>query len=192
MAPGCRFQAALRIYTSHLFKYLNGPLRQTETYGPGKKAHPLPETMIILDEAIKKLRAVYIATESAMRSAAEADGKVPLKKQIRLYRGMKSLSIGNEFMDERRGGTELAPSMLTTTDLSTAVHYGLSSDSLLFVLKVDNYMQMGADLQWVSCFPAEAEVVFPPLTYLQPTGSTQTVSLQANTFKIVEVTPHLA
>ena len=180
-------QAALRIYTSHLFKYLNGPLRKTETYGLGKKAHPLPETMMMLDEAIKKLRLVYLSSEQASIKAGESTSG-PSK---RLYRGMKMLDVGNDFMSERRGGTEIAP-MSTTTDLPTAIRYGLSPESLLFVLAVDNFVQMGADLQWVSCFPTEAEVVFPPLTYLQPTGRTQTMTLQDKTFKIVEVTPHLA
>ena len=31
-------------------------------------------------------------------------------------------------------------------------------------------MQYGADLQWLSAFPSEAEVLYPPLSYLQPTG----------------------
>ena len=142
---------------------------------------------MLLDEAIKKLRAVYVSSEQALvRAGGSRSGA-----SKRLYRGMKMLDVGDEFMDERRGGTEVAP-MSTTTELSTAIHYGLSPESLLFVLLVDNFMQMGADLQWVSCFPAEAEVVFPPLTYLQPTGRTQTVTLQDKTFKIVEVRPHLA
>ena len=89
--------------------------------------------------------------------------------------------------------------MSTTTDMSVAVHYGMSQGSLLFLLKVDNFMQApfsvegseishaaghcphdlqphhaasfpplvlqyGADLQWISAFPGEAEVLYPPLT----------------------------
>ena len=35
---------------------------------------------------------------------------------------------------------------------------------VLCVWQVDNFMQYGADLQWLSAFPAEAEVLYPPLT----------------------------
>ena len=40
---------ALRIYTTHLFKYLNGPLRDP-AFGYGKTPHPLPITMAYLNE----------------------------------------------------------------------------------------------------------------------------------------------
>ena len=85
-------------------------------------------------------------------------------------------------------------------------------------------VQFGADLQWVSAFPTEEEVLFPPLTvssakapwppgcaaflpaflmtglnlhdvcslqYLQPTGRVQLISAGDNSFKVVEVTPHI-
>ena len=29
-------------------------------------------------------------------------------------------------------------------------------------------MELGADISWVSMFPGEAEVLYPPLTYLKP------------------------
>ena len=32
---------------------------------------------------------------------------------------------------------------------------------------------MGADVQWLSAFPGEAEILYPPLTYLKPTGRLQ-------------------
>ena len=47
--------------------------------------------------------------------------------------------------------------MSTTTDLQVAVRYGLGPRSLLFVLTCDNFMQYGAELQWLSAFPGEAE-----------------------------------
>jgi len=169
---------ALRIYTTHLFKYLNGPLRD-DSYGHEKKPHPLPITMSYLTEGIKKLRAVYVT-----------QAKEEATSTVRLWRGMRNLDVGDKFLADRRGGTEVAP-MSTTTDMSVAVHYGLSEGSLLFLLKVDNFMQYGADLQWLSAFPAEAEVLYPPLTYLQPTGRTQMVTVGDNNFKVVEVTPNI-
>ena len=82
--------------------------------------------------------------------------------------------------------------MSTTSDMAVAVHYGLSSGSLLFLLKVDNFKQHGAELEWISAFPGEAEVLYPPLTYLQPTGRVQIVTVGENSsFKVVEVTPNI-
>ena len=107
-----------------------------------------------------------------------------------LWRGMKNLRVSDDFMHMRRGGTELAP-MSTTSDLAVAAHYGVSSGSLVLKVKVDNFMQYGADVQWLSAFPAEAEVVMPPLTYLQPTGRTQAVQVGDRRFHVVEVEPHL-
>jgi hypothetical protein len=82
--------------------------------------------------------------------------------------------------------------MSTTTDIRVAAQYGMSGSSLLFKLKVDNFMQYGADLQWLSAFPAEAEVLYPPLCYLQPTGREQEVKVANNKFTVVEVRPHFA
>ena len=82
--------------------------------------------------------------------------------------------------------------MSTTTSLSIASHYGNSANSLLFKIKVTNALQCGANLQWLSAFPSEEEVCYPPLTYLQPTGYKQTVQLGESRFTIVEVVPHIA
>ena len=70
--------------------------------------------------------------------------------------------------------------------------YSISSSSLLFKIVTRNKLQRGADLQWVSAFPAEAEILYPPLTYLQPSGRKQVIEVDAHRFSIVEVTPTLA
>ena len=99
---------------------------------------------------------------------------------------------------------QLAP-MSTTTDFKTAAEYSVgdtSAHSLIFKIKTGNKLQRGGDLEWLSAFPTEAEILFPPLTYLQPTGSTQEVVVdkyyaknqevtykEKYSFTIVEVTP---
>ena len=51
-------------------------------------------------------------------------------------------------------------------------------------------MERGVDISYLSCFPAEAEHLFPPLTYLRPTGSTQAVQLSdGKIVVVVEVEP---
>ena len=82
--------------------------------------------------------------------------------------------------------------MSTTTDLTVAAHYGTGAQSLLFKLTAKSFMAHGANLQWLSAFPAEAEVLYPPLTYLQPTGRTEQVSEGVNTFLVVEVEPNMS
>jgi hypothetical protein len=82
--------------------------------------------------------------------------------------------------------------MSTTTDIETAVSYSISRESLIFKITTENQLQRGADLQWVSAFPGEAEILYPPLTYLQPTGRKEVIEVDAHCFTIVEVRPTLA
>ncbi|KAL3930332.1 MAG: hypothetical protein SGPRY_001582 [Prymnesium sp.] len=167
---------ALRLYTTHAFKYINGPLRATG-YGRGKRPHPLPITVMFISEGIKRLRAVYAASKNAT-------------KVVNLWRGIKNLKVAEEFMMEQRGGTEVAP-MSTTSNFRVAAQYGLSENTLIFKIKVSNFMQYGAELQWLSAFPGDAEVCYPPLTYLQPTGRTQVVTIGSKRFTVCEVVPHI-
>ena len=39
-------------------------------------------------------------------------------------------------------------------------------------------VQYGAELQWLSAFPDESEVLYPPLTYLRPTGNVSKVAVK--------------
>jgi len=107
-----------------------------------------------------------------------------------LWRGMRNLQLAGEFIDELRGGTEVSP-MSTTSDIRVAARYGISDCSLLFKVKVNNFIQYGAELGWVSAFPAEAEVCYPPLTYLQPTGAMQVVKVINKQLTVCEVVPHI-
>lgn len=75
------------------------------------------------------------------------------------------------------------------------MQYSLSGNSLLFKIVANDFMVIGADLQWLSAFPGEAEVLYPPLTYLKPTGRTQEIVVQKDAtgaelcFRVVEVMP---
>lgn len=86
----------------------------------------------------------------------------------------------------------MAP-MSTTTKLDVAVHYSSSSSTaLLLKLATASAMERGSDISFLSAFPGEAEVLFPPLTYLRPTGNVAK-DLQVGECKItvVEVVPVL-
>ena len=80
---------ALRYYTTHAFKYLNNPLRRTTEYYDAHRPHPLPVTVAYISQGLKKLRAVQ---DNSMMT---------------LWRGMRDRRVSDEFMHERRGGTEV-------------------------------------------------------------------------------------
>ena len=60
-----------------------------------------------------------------------------------------------------------------------------------------NNLQRGADLTFLSMFPSEAETLYPPLTFVQPTGRVQEMEFKNSngevifTLSIVEVTTTL-
>jgi hypothetical protein len=171
---------ALRFYTTPAFKYLNSPLRHTANFYDVEKPHPLPATVAFISEGIKKLRAAYaIKVESGLATS-----------KLTLWRGLKNMSLPDGFLKNQKGGTELAP-MSTTMDLAVATRYACSADSLLLKISLDNFMQYGADLQWLSAFPGEAEVLYPPLTYLQPTNrEPQVIELSSgHKYTVYEVKP---
>ena len=158
---------ALRLYTTPVYKFMNNPLRE-------EKKCPLAVTTYFAYEGIKKLR----------KQAAQE------KEPIVLWRGLRNVKMTNDFKKGGQGGTELA-FMSTTRDLAVAIKYSLSQESLILKIVPKNFMAMGADLAWLSVFPKEAEVLFPPLTYLQPTGRTKVVEVRSKklSFTILEVEP---
>ena len=160
---------ALRLYTSAAYKSINGPLREEGRTAP----HPFPVTVNLIAEGLKRLRAVAAKQEHAHTSRD-------------LWRGMRDLRVTDEFIT--LGGTEIAP-MSATTDLRIALRYALSPNILLFKIVTKNFMARGVDLSYLSCFPEESEHLFPPLTYLCPTGNMQTVESGHVTITVVEVEP---
>lgn len=166
---------ALRLYTTHAFRHINNPLRNGERC-------PLPATAFLASDAIRKLRALNT------NRGANATPWPPM------WRGMQNRYIGADFL--QGGGTELA-FLSTTSDLAVAVRYSLSQASLFFKIVADRneWLSMGVDVQWLSAFPAEAEIVYPPLTFLQPTGRTETVPAvfqgRPLSITVVEVRPRI-
>jgi hypothetical protein len=54
-----------------------------------------------------------------------------------------------------------------------------------------SFIERGADISYLSAFPGEAEVLFPPLTYLKPTGRTEDVATGDASFTIIDVVPRM-
>ena len=130
-------------------------------------------TVALLRDALGKLRAVEADRHSATPNKAV--------RRVELYRGMNDVTAG---------GTELAP-MSTTSDLAVAMRYSASVKAVLLRLITDSFIERGPDISFLSAFPGEAEFLFPPLTYLQPTGHVETVVVEGLAYEVVDVRPRI-
>ena len=101
---------------------------------------------------------------------------------------MRNANIPEEFA--KLGGTELAP-MSTTSDLRVAMAYSASKNALILRLNTASFMERGADIGFLSAFPDEKEILYPPLTFLRPTGSKQTIVVGDANVTIMEVIPSM-
>ena len=129
--------------------------------------------MYYISDALSKLREVQ-GKDAAMRN-----------ETLVFWRGIKDLQITDDFI--RTGGSEMA-CMSTTSDQSVAVEFALSRSPLLFKLVSKSFMSHGADISFLSVYPGEAEVLFPPLTYLRPIKMTEE-TIGTVVYKVVEVEP---
>jgi len=143
--------AALRIYTSALFQYINLPFRLPENRHGFEKPHPCGLTVTFIQDGLKKLRKHHAGRN----------------EKVYFWRGMKDLCIPSDF--EERGGTELQ-CMSTTADIEIAGHYGQSKTPLIFCVHSTSFMNRGVDISWLSLYGHEKEILYPPLTYLRFLG----------------------
>jgi len=88
--------------------------------------------------------------------------------------------------------------MSTSEDLTVAGDYSCNGQSgekpLIMKLKIpkNGINQYGGELKWVSAFPKENEVCYPPLTFLRPTTKKEVFTLDNDvTFTVIEVEPTL-
>lgn len=202
---------ALRLYTSACYQSLNAPLRDKQRTRP----HPFPTTIALIDKAIRQLRVENSSAPTeevtlwrgtsqppptltpdapnALRSPA-SQGCCLTRRPCgcSCHAGLVDTEVPHSFLS--LGGTERAP-MSTTTRLDVAVQYALTNTKLrtglLMKLPTSSFMERGASLDFLSCFPLEAEVLFPPLTYLRPKASVQTLMVRDVKFIVVEVSPKL-
>lgn len=138
---------ALRMYTTSTFKSINEPMRQRV------RPHPLGATTYFISEAIKLLRVVKGAASKAL-----------IGDQV-YWRGLADLKLDTEFL--QAGGTEFA-CMSTTTNRDVAMEFAEGECPLVFKFTTKDFMQRGADISFLSVYPEEEEILYPPLTYLRP------------------------
>jgi len=112
-----------------------------------------------------------------------------------LFRGMSNVELQSSFV--QHGGTELAP-MSTTEDIKIAIQYGATGlQAILLRVRTTGFMNLGAELKWLSAFPFEEELLYPPATYLKPWPKGQPpkprVFKMGNTiFLVIDVEPQLS
>ena len=176
---------ALRLYTTIAFKSINSPLRDQSCNTEGR-AHPLPVTVAHILKAVQQLH------KGGGNEATAHDS-------VDLYRGLAGCCFSPEFLAKGGTCTELVP-MSTTRDLKVALQYATSESAVILRLRTRGLMCRGVDIAFLSCFPAESEVLFPPLTYLGPMceqdengveqpKAPRVVRVGAATFTIVDVQP---
>lgn len=60
---------------------------------------------------------------------------------------------------------------------------------------IDSLVAAQADLEHLSCFPHEAEILYPPMTYLKPLGKAREVTTSDENgtlvFTVIDVQPHV-
>jgi len=189
---------ALRLYTTAAFRSMNAPLRLGQQ-------HRMPATIAQLAQGLSKLRAAAQDTQGPASDSTSAkpvqkrsgSGVKELSQVHELWRGMSNVQSTDAF--RQQGGSEAAP-MSTTSDPVVAVAYGQSRRCLLLKIVASNFVHLGADLSWLSAFPAEKEILYPPLTFLDPTGREATVHFGPGEigagspemeFQIIEVRPEI-
>jgi len=164
---------ALRLYTTAAYKSINNPLRKQDA------TKWFPITTKLIADAIGKLR-------------SDGGNDISALAAVDLFRGMRDRTLSPDFKE--KGGTEVAP-MSTTTDLKIAVQYanrGSEGACLILKLHTKGFMVRGADISFLSAFPGERELLYPPLTHLKMTDK-KPVELESHGAKytVCEVEPTL-
>ena len=168
--------ASMRFYTSHSFRSIILHLRNVGNDSgddPERGPHPLPA---ILENIVKGLVALRPG-----KDGTETETKI-------LWRGLSNVELRSDF----RGGTENAL-MSTSTKFEVALQYAVKlgqPNNILFRIVTLNNVQRGADVTWLSMFPTESEVLFPPFTFLQadPRVPVKNIKHGSTSFRVVTVT----
>ena len=71
------------------------------------------------------------------------------------------------------------------------MEYCASKSALILRLNTSSFMERGADISFLSAFPTEKEVLYPPLTFMRATGAKQTVTVGDGSVTIMEVIPSM-
>eukprot|EP01048_Picozoa_sp_COSAG05_P014530 COSAG05_NODE_1656_length_4329_cov_15.816548_4_plen_233_part_00 len=159
---------ALRLYTTSSYSCINEPLRKD----PPPQPHPFAATTFWISEGIKMLRAVH---------ADAGEKKV-------YWRGIDNMGLSKRFVEE--GGTEFA-CVSTSAARDVALAFANSKLPLVFKFESTDFTSRGADVSFLSVYPAEQEVLYPPLTYLRSMGEPELQDVGSQQILVVTVQPEM-
>ena len=115
----------------------------------------------------------YVTTIHVINSCIVKGSKLTVVGKV--YRGVSGGLLPNSFWEANnqgvRGGVEMA-FLSTTKDRNVALEYASNGHSSSHVFEMQMGMvDRGADLSWLSQYPHEQEICFPPLTGLEVQGT---------------------
>lgn len=160
---------ALRLYSTSSYKSINDPLRQK----PPPEMHPFAATTLFIRDGIKKLSRTNTGD----------------RKEKVYWRGMSG-TLPESFSTD--GGVEFGV-MSTSSCFRVAVEFAkveTSSSPLIFKYVASSTYQRGANISFLSVYPEENEILYPPLTNLEPALIT-TKKIRGKPVTFVEVKPHV-
>ena len=167
------FQAA-RLYTGPMYMKYNAVLR-----GLGEQGLPKIKKKVLFED-MKRLcgDSRYVTTLHCISSAIVKLSRLAKPKTV--YRGLAGRVLPSEFwLGQGHGGVEFA-FMSTTADREVAMTYAKAKEreaaSCVMEVKM-GMIDRGADLSWLSQYPDEKEITFPPYTGLEVLGTRVEVSV---------------
>jgi hypothetical protein len=99
---------------------------------------------------------------------------------------LQDLKLTDDFI--KNGGAELG-CMSTSTNKDIVANYAMSHQPLVFRVISGGFMGCGAEISWLSMYPAEKEILYPPLTYLKCVRITK---IKNSVGVIADVSPHFS
>jgi len=160
---------ALRLYTGPMYEQYNSVMRRRPENPPYRN------TMLMLMSGIVKLSQVTAIT--------------PDRKT---YRGLTGMSLPENFLRRDafgfRGGVKWG-FMSTSSARDLAVQYSTASTATLPILFECDVGQVdrGADLKFLSQYPRESEILFPPMSNLEVIGEPRVENLRGLAVMVVGV-----
>ena len=143
-----------------------------------------------MDELVKKVE--YL--EQLTAAAPNARYVLNTRNGTAWARSIKNHGSGPTKLLERlkrHPAYELPPGQPQTEAELIARVDAVECAAVLLRLVTDSFISRGPDISFLSAFPAEREFLFPPLTYLAPTGNVEKIAVGGASWDVVDVKPHL-
>jgi len=166
--------------------YLTGPKKAKGLAALSHIEFTLPEERVddekkIKQEALREARKKvgdfpYVSTVHAITSALIKVSRItPTPSGGKVYRGMAGRNVSERFLNPTDSGARVGDElgfMSTTTDKEVAIGYIQKDLQHKMMYEIDvGQIDRGADIDFLSLFPGEKEVLFPPNSCLEVVGA---------------------